>query len=71
MWTRVLDRCSTLRGQPRLACYEDLDKYLMTTIVPWVPYLSSNAPHITGPHVTQWQYDQFSSGTAYAHVAVS
>ena len=26
--------------------------------------------HITGPHVTQWQYDQFSGTTAYAQVAV-
>ena len=26
--------------------------------------------HITGPTVTKWGYDQFSGGTAYAHVAV-
>ena len=43
----------------------------MTTVVPWVPYLFQNAAHIIGPKVTQWQYDQFSSSTAYAHVAVS
>ena len=29
-----------------------------------------NAAHIVGPKVTQWQYDQFSGSTAYAHVAV-
>ncbi len=66
-----LDRCAALAGQARLTCYEGLDKKLMTQVVPWVPYLSVNNPHIVGPHVTQWQYDQFSGTTAYAHVAVS
>ena len=42
----------------------------MTKVVPWVPYLWQNVAHIIGPKVTQWQYDQFSRGTAYAHVAV-
>ena len=65
-----IDRCAALANQPRLSCYESLDKTLMTKVVPWVPYLFQNDPHITGPHVTQWQFDQFSSATAYAHVAV-
>ena len=34
-----LDKCAVLAGQPRLTCYENLDKYLMTKVVPWVPYL--------------------------------
>ncbi len=65
-----LARCALRGGQSRLSCYEDLDRYLMTRVVPWVPYLWTNDPHITGPDVTQWQYDQFSDVTAYAHVAV-
>jgi peptide/nickel transport system substrate-binding protein len=65
-----LDRCAVLLGSPRLACYESLDKKLMTTVVPWVPYLAVNAVHIVGPHVTHWQFDQFSAATALAHVAV-
>jgi peptide/nickel transport system substrate-binding protein len=65
-----IDRCAALIGSPRLACYEGLDKKLMTTVVPWVPYLSPNAVHIVGPHVTNWQFDQFSAATALAHVAV-
>ena len=43
----------------------------MTKVVPWVPYLWVYNPHITSSHVTQWDYDQFSGTTAYAHVAVS
>ncbi len=67
----ALDRCAALAGQPRRSCYEKLDESLMTNVVPWVPFLQLNAAHITGPKVTQWQFDQFSSSTAYAHVAVS
>jgi hypothetical protein len=66
-----LDRCAELAGEARLACYSALDKTLMTTVVPWVPYIWPNNAHIVGPRVTQWQYDQFSGSTAYAHVAVS
>ena len=34
-----LDKCATLIGQPRLTCYENLDKKLTTQVVPWVPWL--------------------------------
>ena len=44
-----LDRCAALAGNERTQCYGDLDKKLMTDVVPWVPYLWSFATHITGP----------------------
>jgi peptide/nickel transport system substrate-binding protein len=65
-----LDKCAALTGQPRLSCYESLDKTLMTNVVPWVPYLWSYATHISSSNVTKWEFDQFSGGIAYAHVAV-
>jgi peptide/nickel transport system substrate-binding protein len=65
-----LDRCAAALGQPRLTCYENLDKDMMTNVVPWVPYLWSYAQHISAPNVTRWVFDQFSGSTAYAHVAV-
>jgi len=65
-----LDKCSVLIGQPRLTCYENLDKYLMGTVVPWVPYLWTLSTHIISSNVTQWSFDQFSGSTGYAHVAV-
>jgi peptide/nickel transport system substrate-binding protein len=65
-----LDKCSVLIGQPRLTCYENLDKTLMTSVLPWVPYMWSLATHITAPNVTAWNFDQFSGSIAYSHVAV-
>jgi ABC-type transport system substrate-binding protein len=65
-----LDKCSVLIGLPRMTCYERLDKYLMTAVVPWVPYMWSLATHITAPNVTKWSFDQFSGSIGYAHVAV-
>ena len=51
-------------------CYAALDKKLMTQVVPWVPYLWANYTNVISKNVTQWQFDQFSAVTAFAHVAV-
>jgi peptide/nickel transport system substrate-binding protein len=65
-----LDRCAALIGQPRQSCYENLDKYLMTNVVPWVPYMWSYVIRITSKNVTKYAFDQFSTTPAYAHLAV-
>jgi peptide/nickel transport system substrate-binding protein len=65
-----LDRCSSLIGGPRLTCYENLDKYLMTKVVPWVPYMWSYVTRITSKNVTKYGFDQFATTPAYAHMAV-
>ena len=65
-----LDRCAALTRQPRRSCYENLDRYLMTQVAPWIPYRWAYAQHVTSTNVTQWQFDQFSGTIAYAHVAV-
>jgi hypothetical protein len=65
-----LDHCASLEGSDRTQCYGDLDKKLMTDVVPWVPYLWSFATHVTGPTVTKWDFDQFTGTIGYAHVAV-
>jgi hypothetical protein len=65
-----LDQCAPLAGQPRLSCYESLDRYLTTVIVPWVSYRWSYNQDITSANVTKWGFDQFSGATAWAHVAV-
>jgi len=66
----LLDKCAPLAGQARLSCYENLDKYLMTKVVPWVPYLYSYVTRITSTNVTQYAYDQFTDTPAYENMAV-
>jgi peptide/nickel transport system substrate-binding protein len=66
----MLDKCSVLAGQSRLSCYENLDKYLMTNVVPWVPYLNSFVTRITSSNVTHYAYDQFTDTPAYENIAV-
>jgi peptide/nickel transport system substrate-binding protein len=62
--------CQKKLGQDRINCWEGLDKTLMETVVPWVPYLWANNVVIVGPTVTHWNYDQFSDGSAYSQVSV-
>jgi peptide/nickel transport system substrate-binding protein len=66
----MLDRCNGLIGQARLSCYENLDKYLMTNVVPWVPYMWSYVTRITSKNVTKYGFDQFATTPSYAHMAV-
>jgi peptide/nickel transport system substrate-binding protein len=65
-----IDKCEPLTGSDRLHCWEDLDKYVMENIVPWVPYLDANNTTIIGPAVSKYVYDQFAGEPAWAHIAV-
>ncbi len=66
-----IDACNqVLDPGERITCWGDLDKKLMEEVVPWVPYLDASAVQITGPTVTQWEFDQFAGTIAYAHVGV-
>jgi ABC-type transport system substrate-binding protein len=62
--------CEPKLKQARLDCWENVDKKLMTQVVPWVPYLWANNITIVGPKVTRWVYDQYGDYTAYSQVAV-
>jgi peptide/nickel transport system substrate-binding protein len=53
------------------ACFADLDKYLMETAVPWVPWSWAQNLVFTSPTVTQYAYDDFSGNISFCHVAVS
>ncbi len=65
-----IDRCAALLGPERLDCYAELDRRLMEEVVPWVPYLDRANVDVLGPAVAAWSYDQASTITGYAHVAV-
>ena len=65
-----INACSAKLAADRTTCWENLDKKLMTEVVPWVPYLWPNNVFIVGPKVTHWNYDQFTDGPAYSSVSV-
>jgi peptide/nickel transport system substrate-binding protein len=65
-----IDKCEPLIGTPRTVCYENLDKYLMLKVVPWVPWMWSLVTRITSTNVTHYQYDQFSTTPAYSMISV-
>ena len=65
-----VNACEGKLAQDRNACWQNLDKHLMTKVVPWVPYLWPNNVFIVGPKVVHWNYDQFTDGPAYSWVAV-
>jgi peptide/nickel transport system substrate-binding protein len=65
-----IESCAALRGASRTECYAALDRHLMEDVVPWAPYLERMNVDVIGPAVTAWGYDQFTTNTAYAHVAV-
>jgi peptide/nickel transport system substrate-binding protein len=67
---KTLDKCSALLGGPRNTCYANLDKTLMTKVVPWVPYLWSYVTRITSNNVTHYQFDQFATTPAYSEISV-
>ena len=67
---RAARQVRRLIGPARADVLRELDKYLMTKVVPWVPYLWPNVNRITSPNVTQCHFDQFGDQPAYAHVAV-
>jgi peptide/nickel transport system substrate-binding protein len=66
----MIDKCAPLVGGARTICYENIDKYLMTTVVPWVPWAWSYVTRITSNNVTHYQYDQFSTTPAYSEISV-
>jgi peptide/nickel transport system substrate-binding protein len=67
-----LSKCEAIAlGQARLSCWENLDKYMMTKVIPWVPYFSTYVTRITSTNVTHYAYDQFTDTPAYENVAVS
>jgi peptide/nickel transport system substrate-binding protein len=65
-----IDACNELLDQERVDCWIEVDKTLMEDVVPWVPYIWTKNVDLIGPAVTQYDYDQFSGETAYAHIAV-
>ena len=61
---------ATQAGQ-RNDCFANIDKKLMETAAPWVPYLWAKNITVTGNTVTKWEFDQFSGYLSYTQMAVN
>jgi peptide/nickel transport system substrate-binding protein len=67
-----IEKCQTISDpSPRIDCFANIDKMLMETAVPWIPYLWNKVVYITAPSMTKYEFDQFSTEISVTHVAVS
>jgi peptide/nickel transport system substrate-binding protein len=70
-----IDNCQKLsaatQADQRNACWVNLDKKIMTDVVPWIPYLWSNVITTTAPSVTKYDFDQFSGQISLTQIAVN
>jgi hypothetical protein len=66
----LITRCEALSGASRSSCWVRLDREIMTTIVPWVPFLWSRTVSTTGSAVTHFEYDQNAGLISFVHSAV-
>jgi peptide/nickel transport system substrate-binding protein len=55
----------------RIACFVELDKKIMTEVVPWVPFLWTQNVTTTAPSVTKYEFDQFSGYISLTQLAVN
>jgi peptide/nickel transport system substrate-binding protein len=69
-----IDTCQAIpvtEADNRTACWANLDKKLMETAVPWVPYLWNKVLTLVGPSVTKFEFDQFSTQVSFTQLAVN
>jgi hypothetical protein len=65
------DYACGVRTDERVACFAELDKKIMTEVVPWVPFLWSQVVTTTAPSVTKYEFDQFSGFISLTQIAVN
>lgn len=63
----ILNGCVPTQGQQRLQCYANLDRTLMETAVPWVPWLNANEVVLTSTRVQNYHLD---ASTGWISLAV-
>jgi peptide/nickel transport system substrate-binding protein len=69
-----IDACTKIPAEQKdqsTQCYADIDKKLMETALPWVPYLWAKNITVTGNTVTKWEFDQFSGYLSFTQMAVN
>jgi peptide/nickel transport system substrate-binding protein len=66
-----LDACQQRRGVARTQCWAELDQYLMTEVVPRVPYIFTANAQVVSERVIRYSFDQFASLPALDRIALA
>jgi ABC-type transport system substrate-binding protein len=53
-----IEACLPLTFGAQLRCWADLDQYLMTQVVPWIPLVSLLSGRVVSDRVTRFSFDQ-------------
>ncbi len=67
---KQLKTCGALVGAARVTCWANFDKFLMTNVVPWVPYLFDNTVNVIAKRVQCYSYDQFAGDISIDHLCI-
>lgn len=65
------DACQGRRGVARTQCWAEYDQYLMTEIVPWVPYMFQEHAVVVSERVVEYSFDQFANLPALDQIALA
>jgi peptide/nickel transport system substrate-binding protein len=63
--------CMTRSGVAATECWAELDQYLMTEVVPWVPYMFVNFVQVVSERVAAYSFDQFGGQPALDRIALA
>lgn len=66
-----IQACNHRRGVTRTACWAEFDQYLMTEIVPWIPYMISESSVAVSERVVAYSFDQFAALPALDRIALA
>lgn len=63
--------CEPRRGVARTQCWSELDQYLMTQVVPMVPYMFMKLEQVVSDRVVDYSFDQFAGLPAFDRIALA
>jgi hypothetical protein len=63
-------QCEPTSGSAQFSCWSDLDQYMMTQVVPWVPLVFESHIQIVPARLVHYSYAQFTGQPALDQVAL-
>jgi peptide/nickel transport system substrate-binding protein len=66
-----IQRCLGRRGVAHTECWAELDQYLMSEVVTYVPYASALETHVVSDRVIEYSFDQFAAEPALDRIALA